>query len=261
MVDCVTGIFLPTLVFFVGGAKRCRRRGRLSHESTHPSAPTPMPARGLHRLGARKCLDRPASGSPKKCGKTSRRRNPGGFHPPRRPRQRPARPSGSWCNVRIANGSMTRPAGRPGRGFAAIAGDGSKCSGRADMTPTWCGVRDAGRRASRVRRSAASATPISRFTNGVWFDADELTQMLAWVRSGGLEAARDDLARLRDSPDKVRRRAVQNRDQGLSPRPPSRSAMPVTGDSERPGIGALLGGTLESTPGVAEVLAWIFTKI
>lgn len=47
--------------------------------------------------------------------------------------------------------------------------------------------------------------------HGIWFDANEFMQLLAWVRAGGLEAARDDLARLSGSPDKVRQRAVLRR--------------------------------------------------
>ncbi|MFO0868721.1 MAG: zf-TFIIB domain-containing protein [Pirellulales bacterium] len=52
--------------------------------------------------------------------------------------------------------------------------------------------------------------------HGIWFDADELTQLLAWVRSGGLEDARDELARYPGAPDKVRARAVRNRSKGNS---------------------------------------------
>jgi Zn-finger nucleic acid-binding protein len=42
--------------------------------------------------------------------------------------------------------------------------------------------------------------------HGIWFDADELSQMLVWIRTGGLEALRTDLARLHTSKDPSRRR-------------------------------------------------------
>lgn len=53
--------------------------------------------------------------------------------------------------------------------------------------------------------------------HGVWFDADELTQLLAWARSGGLEAARDELAKLQNSPDRVRKREVEKRSESQRP--------------------------------------------
>jgi hypothetical protein len=33
--------------------------------------------------------------------------------------------------------------------------------------------------------------------HGIWFDAHEFSQLLGWIRSGGLQAARRDMARLR----------------------------------------------------------------
>ncbi|HUE74664.1 MAG TPA: zinc ribbon domain-containing protein [Pirellulaceae bacterium] len=42
--------------------------------------------------------------------------------------------------------------------------------------------------------------------HGLWFDCDELAHLLSWVRSGGLEAARRDVARLKRSPDLRRKR-------------------------------------------------------
>jgi Zn-finger nucleic acid-binding protein/ribosomal protein L40E len=42
--------------------------------------------------------------------------------------------------------------------------------------------------------------------HGIWFDAQELAHVLRWIRSGNLEAARLDLARLRHSPDGARKR-------------------------------------------------------
>ena len=43
-------------------------------------------------------------------------------------------------------------------------------------------------------------------SHGIWFDAQELAQVLRWIRSGNLEAARLDMARLRQSTDVARKR-------------------------------------------------------
>jgi Zn-finger nucleic acid-binding protein len=43
-------------------------------------------------------------------------------------------------------------------------------------------------------------------SHGVWFDAQELAHVLRWIRSGNLEAARVDLASLRQSTDVARKR-------------------------------------------------------
>jgi Zn-finger nucleic acid-binding protein len=50
-------------------------------------------------------------------------------------------------------------------------------------------------------------------SHGIWFDAQELAQVVQWVRSGGLEAAQLDLARLRRSKDSVRKRQAFRNDQ------------------------------------------------
>jgi Zn-finger nucleic acid-binding protein len=42
--------------------------------------------------------------------------------------------------------------------------------------------------------------------HGIWFDADELAQLIAWTRTGGLEEVRRDLARLVGSKDMTRKR-------------------------------------------------------
>lgn len=42
--------------------------------------------------------------------------------------------------------------------------------------------------------------------HGVWFDADELSQLIAWTRTGGLEELRRDLARMVGAKDGSRRR-------------------------------------------------------
>lgn len=48
--------------------------------------------------------------------------------------------------------------------------------------------------------------------HGIWFDADELAQLIAWTRAGGLEHLRRDLARLVGSRDDVRRRHADAKD-------------------------------------------------
>ena len=45
--------------------------------------------------------------------------------------------------------------------------------------------------------------------HGLWFDDDELSRVIAWMRTGGLEAARRDVARLKSSPDAQRKRRVR----------------------------------------------------
>ncbi|HPM83878.1 MAG TPA: zinc ribbon domain-containing protein [Candidatus Anammoximicrobium sp.] len=50
-------------------------------------------------------------------------------------------------------------------------------------------------------------------SHGIWFDAQELARVLRWIRSGNLEAARDDLACLVRSPDLARKRKLRRRSQ------------------------------------------------
>jgi len=42
--------------------------------------------------------------------------------------------------------------------------------------------------------------------HGLWFDADELARTLAWIRAGGLESIRRDVAGLKGSPEGSRKR-------------------------------------------------------
>jgi Zn-finger nucleic acid-binding protein len=46
--------------------------------------------------------------------------------------------------------------------------------------------------------------------HGLWFDADELSHLIAWTRAGGLEDARLDLARLKNSNDVTRQRILSS---------------------------------------------------
>ncbi len=74
--------------------------------------------------------------------------------------------------------------------------------------------------------------------HGIWFDADELAQLIAWTRTGGLEDLRRDLARLVGSKDGIRKRHALEEDQSQTrSRTASRSstepAMPtIERDSE-----------------------------
>jgi len=42
--------------------------------------------------------------------------------------------------------------------------------------------------------------------HGLWFDDEELSLVIAWIRTGGLESARRDAALLKNSPDVQRKR-------------------------------------------------------
>lgn len=66
--------------------------------------------------------------------------------------------------------------------------------------------------------------------HGVWFDADELAQLLSWTRAGGLEELRLDLARLPGSTDQPRRRqaiSADVREARESASPPVRAEWPL----------------------------------
>jgi Zn-finger nucleic acid-binding protein len=60
-------------------------------------------------------------------------------------------------------------------------------------------------------------------SHGIWFDADELSQLMAWIRAGGLEEVLTELARLHSSDDALRRQAIK-RGPWKSPPPPADSA-------------------------------------
>jgi Zn-finger nucleic acid-binding protein len=71
-------------------------------------------------------------------------------------------------------------------------------------------------------------------SHGIWFDAQELSQVVHWIRSGGLEAARQDLARLRQSSDKVRKRQAFQRERPTQPRPARGAWVPQSDPAEDP---------------------------
>jgi hypothetical protein len=80
--------------------------------------------------------------------------------------------------------------------------------------------------------------------HGIWFDHDEISHLLAWVRSGGLETARDEAALLAGSPDRVRRRAVAARAAAAAAKPkPGGHAggfLPAEGEDDSTDVSAAL---------------------
>jgi Zn-finger nucleic acid-binding protein len=77
-------------------------------------------------------------------------------------------------------------------------------------------------------------------SHGIWFDAEELAQLFAWMRSGGLEGVRGDVAKLRRSGDPVgKRQAQQKAEAGRRARAADNAASsfsgtPVLGDFDPP---------------------------
>jgi Zn-finger nucleic acid-binding protein len=61
--------------------------------------------------------------------------------------------------------------------------------------------------------------------HGVWFDAEELSRLIAWTRTGGLKLLQRDLARLVGAPDETRRQAQQ--EFSSRAKPPSLPPIPV----------------------------------
>lgn len=86
-------------------------------------------------------------------------------------------------------------------------------------------------------------------SHGIWFDAQELAHVLRWIRSGNLEAARVDLAGLRQSTDVVRKRQA-------APRPSearrSASTEPTLSRSDQ---------WDHPLADVAERVLWVLTKL
>jgi Zn-finger nucleic acid-binding protein len=48
--------------------------------------------------------------------------------------------------------------------------------------------------------------------HGIWFDAEELSHLVNWMRAGGLKAAQFEAAKLVGSPDSVRRKVSKTID-------------------------------------------------
>jgi len=49
--------------------------------------------------------------------------------------------------------------------------------------------------------------------HGLWFDAEELSHLLNWMRAGGLKTAQQEAAKLIGSPDSIRRKFAANSDE------------------------------------------------
>lgn len=47
--------------------------------------------------------------------------------------------------------------------------------------------------------------------HGLWFDCDELSHLIAWIRSGGLESVQQDVGVLKGSPDAVRKKLLSEK--------------------------------------------------
>jgi Zn-finger nucleic acid-binding protein len=87
--------------------------------------------------------------------------------------------------------------------------------------------------------------------HGLWFDDDELARVIAWMRTGGLEAAREDVARLKSSPDVQRKRRARSADGRRQPGDSSKA------DSFGPRPRGKIGRELEIVAKmVAAVLGW-----
>lgn len=93
-------------------------------------------------------------------------------------------------------------------------------------------------------------------SHGIWFDAQELAHALQWIRSGNLEAARVDLASLRQSTDVARKRQATARPQA-DRRPASFESTDARSDQrDHPRAG--VGGVAEIAEGVLWVLEQLF---
>lgn len=83
--------------------------------------------------------------------------------------------------------------------------------------------------------------------HGLWFDSDELAELLAFIRTGGLESARRDAALLKRSPDLARKREREDSHQPPKKRPSMAAMREVLGrdnDSWESDLGGeiILGG-------------------
>ncbi len=55
--------------------------------------------------------------------------------------------------------------------------------------------------------------------HGLWFDCDELSHLIAWMRNGGLDSVKEDVGRLKGSPDTIRKRLPGEGEPKPAPRP------------------------------------------
>ena len=54
--------------------------------------------------------------------------------------------------------------------------------------------------------------------HGLWFDCDELSHLISWMRSGGLDAVKRDVGVLKGSPDVVRKKVLSGEGDSKAPR-------------------------------------------
>ena len=80
--------------------------------------------------------------------------------------------------------------------------------------------------------------------HGIWFDAQELAHVLRWIRSGNLEAARLDLARLQQFDDQARKRPAMSRPRTDHPRTRFPTAGPRSDHGDFP-LPLLVEGVLQ----------------
>jgi Zn-finger nucleic acid-binding protein len=55
--------------------------------------------------------------------------------------------------------------------------------------------------------------------HGLWFDCDELSHLIAWMRNGGLDSVKDDVGLLKGSPDGIRKRLLRKGESQNMPSP------------------------------------------
>lgn len=100
--------------------------------------------------------------------------------------------------------------------------------------------------------------------HGLWFDCDELSHLIAWMRSGGLESVKQDVGVLKGSPDAVRKRILSDKGAPKPPPPPSSTGGGFGGWNEdmreRSGGGLLLESGIPFLLAVGYALARIFIK-
>ena len=56
-------------------------------------------------------------------------------------------------------------------------------------------------------------------THGLWFDCDELSHLIAWMRNGGLDSVKADVGMLKGSPDTIRKRLYAESESKVTPPP------------------------------------------
>jgi Zn-finger nucleic acid-binding protein len=108
---------------------------------------------------------------------------------------------GLWLDVLLLNTLLEDEAKRPA-GFVATH--------RRPEPPTKVSYRNCircGQRMTRRNFGRTSGVMVDLCgAHGIWFDAEELSHLLNWIRAGGLPAAQVEAAKLVGSPDTIRRK-------------------------------------------------------